>query len=53
VRRHQPCDLAFVATHYALTGGTGVANVNARYIEFLRGRDNRCYTGWRDKVRIP
>ena len=24
-----------------------------KYIEFLRGRDNQCYTGWRDETRIP
>jgi hypothetical protein len=53
VRTDQPCDLAFVATSYAHNGGTGVANVNARYVEFLRGRDNQCYIGWRDETRIP
>jgi hypothetical protein len=53
VRTDQPCDLAFVATSYAHNGGTALANVNARYVEFLRGRDNQCYIGWRDETRIP
>jgi hypothetical protein len=53
VSQHEPCDLAFTATCYAHNGGTGVAQVNARYVEFLRGRDNQCYVGWRDETRIP
>jgi hypothetical protein len=53
VRSHEPCDFAFVATHYAHNGGTGLANINARYVEFLRGRDNQCYVGWRNEDRIP
>lgn len=53
VRQHEPCDLAFCATCYGHNGGTGVAQINARYVEFLRGRDNQCYVGWRDENRIP
>jgi hypothetical protein len=52
-RQHAPCELFFVATSYALSGGTAAANVNARYIEFGRGRDSKCYDGWRDAVRAP
>jgi len=40
--RHNPCGNSWTATNYALNGGTGVANVNSRYIEFGRGRDVGC-----------
>jgi hypothetical protein len=50
VRRHQPCGMAWSATGYAHNGGTGVANINARYIEFMRGRDYQCYVQWRDEI---
>jgi hypothetical protein len=50
VRRHQPCGMAWSATGYAHNGGTGVANINARYIEFMRGRDYQCYIQWRDEI---
>lgn len=53
VRQHEPCDLFFSATAYALNGGTSVSNVNARYVEFGRNRDNKCYIGWRDAIRTP
>lgn len=46
VRRQAPCGLYFAATNYALNGGTAVANVNARYVEFGRGRDYVCEQGW-------
>jgi hypothetical protein len=46
---HEPCDLGFDATNYSLLG-TGV---NARYVEFGRARDSKCYTGWRNKIRNP
>jgi hypothetical protein len=39
---HNPCGNSWTATNYALLGGTGVANVNSRYIEFGRGRDVGC-----------
>jgi hypothetical protein len=50
VRRHQACGMAWSGTGYAHNGGTGVANINARYIEFMRGRDAQCYLQWRDEV---
>ena len=50
-RRQTPCGLAWAATNHALLNGTATANVNARYVEFVRGRDNTCYTGWRDEDR--
>ena len=50
VRRHQACGMAWSGTGYAHNGGTGVANINARYIEFMRGRDYQCYVQWRDEV---
>jgi hypothetical protein len=53
VRQHEPCDLFFNATSYALSGGTAATNVNARYVEFGRNRDNRCYIGWRNAIRTP
>ena len=39
---HNPCGGAWTATNYALNGGTAVANVNSRYVEFSRGRDKGC-----------
>jgi hypothetical protein len=39
---HNPCGNSWTATNYALNGGTGVARVNSRYIEFGRGRDIGC-----------
>lgn len=51
VHPHEPCTLWFSATNYALDEGTDVAHVNARYVEFGRGRDEKCYFGWRNKVR--
>jgi hypothetical protein len=50
VRRQQPCGMAWSGTGYAHNGGTGVANINARYIEFMRGRDYQCYVQWRDEI---
>ena len=50
---HEPCDLFFNATNYSLNGGTGVGNVNCRYIEFGRGQNKPCYDGWSDENRIP
>ncbi len=47
VRNHEPCDLWFVATNYSLSGGADVSNVNARYVEFGRGRNKKCYDRWR------
>jgi hypothetical protein len=46
---HEPCDLWFDATNYSLLA----SGVNARYVEFGRARDNKCYTGWRTKIRNP
>jgi hypothetical protein len=37
--QHNPCGNNWTATSYALSGGTGVANVNSRYVEFGRRRD--------------
>lgn len=51
VRPQAPCDLFWSATSYALSGGTGVANVNSRYVEFGRNRDTKCFLGWSDKDR--
>lgn len=39
---HNPCGGSWTATNYALNGGTAVANVNSRYVEFGRGRDQGC-----------
>ncbi len=49
----QPCTLWFNATNYALSGGTGVANVNSRYVEFGRQRDRRCYDNWSTRPPVP
>jgi hypothetical protein len=48
VRRQSPCGEFFAATGWAMNGGTALANVNARYVEFGRNRDNQCYLAWRD-----
>jgi hypothetical protein len=53
VRPHEPCTLWFSATSYALDGGTASSNVNLRYVEFGRGRDQKCYYGWRSAVKAP
>jgi hypothetical protein len=46
---HEPCDNWFHATNYALLSTL----VNARYVEFGRARDGKCYTGWRSAIRLP
>ena len=51
IRRQTPCGLYFTATNYALDGGTGVSSVNARYVEFGRGRDLKCWKGWSGRTR--
>ena len=53
VRPQNPCDLFFFATGYALIGGTGVASVDSRLVDFGRQRDSKCYFGWRNSVRVP
>jgi hypothetical protein len=53
VRPHEPCTLWFSATSYALDGGTASSNINLRYVEFGRGRDQKCYYGWRNAVKAP
>ena len=50
VRRHAPDGEFFDTTAYALSGGTALANVNARYAEFGRGRDEQGYLAWRNAV---
>jgi hypothetical protein len=50
VRRHAPDGEFFDTTAYALSGGTGLANINARYAEFGRGRDEQGYLAWRNAV---
>ncbi|WP_128379926.1 hypothetical protein [Streptomyces cavernae] len=50
VRRQAPCGEFFTTTGYGLLNGTAVANVNSRYVEFGRGRDEPCYLAWRNSV---
>jgi len=50
VRRHAPSGEWFDATAYSLVNGTGLSNVNARYVEFGRGRDQQGYLAWRNSV---
>lgn len=57
---HEPCEKVYNATNYALLNGTGVANVNARYVEFGRQRDRRCYDAYNnaepfedDEIKFP
>ena len=53
VQPHTPCTLYFNATNYALSGGTALSNVNSRYVEFGRGRDQKCYNRWRTLTPTP
>lgn len=53
IHPHEPCDNFFGATAYALNGGTSVTNVNARFVEFGRGRDSPCYSRWDDEDPVP
>jgi hypothetical protein len=50
VRRRQQGHCYFAATGYGFVNGTALANVDARYVEFGRGRDNQCYLAWRNSV---
>jgi hypothetical protein len=50
VRRQAPCGEYFAATGYGFVNGTALANVDSRYVEFGRGRDNQCYLAWRNSV---
>lgn len=53
IQRNVPCDLGWAATNYALNGGTAVANVNARHVEFIRARYNQCSDLWKDENARP
>jgi hypothetical protein len=53
IHPHEPCDMWFGGTGYALNGGTAVGNVNARWIEFGRQRDKLCYDRWDDEDPVP
>lgn len=48
---NRPCSYFWNAALFAMSGGTAGANVNARYVEFGRGRDENCYNGWTNKIR--
>jgi len=50
VRRQSPCGEFFAGTGYALSGGTATSNVDARYVEFGRRRDEQCYLAWRNAI---
>ena len=43
IHPYEPCEKWFSATSYALFGGTGIANVNSRYVEFGRNQSKGCY----------
>jgi hypothetical protein len=49
IHPYEPCEKWFFATNYALSGGTAVANVNYRVVEFGRNRDFRCYAAFRNQ----
>jgi hypothetical protein len=53
VHPHTPCTLFFNATNYGLNGGTALSNVNSRYVEFGRGRDQKCYDRWKNLTPTP
>jgi hypothetical protein len=50
IHPHEPCEKWFTATSYALLDGTGVANVNSRYVEFGRQQSVRCYRAHRNQT---
>lgn len=50
VRRHSPDGQFFTVSAFGFVGGTAVANISARYLEFGRGRDNQGYLAWRNAV---
>jgi hypothetical protein len=47
---NRPCGYFWDAALFALNGGTSSANVNARYVEFGRGREMNCYR-WTTLIR--
>jgi hypothetical protein len=49
IHPYEPCEKWFSATSYALNGGTALANVNSRYVEFGRNRSRKCYESHRDQ----
>lgn len=53
VQPHVPCGLFFNATNYALSGGTSLSNVNSRYVEFGRGRDQKCFDRFKSLTPTP
>lgn len=53
VRPYSPPDLGFIATNYALNGGTSVTNVNSRYIQFVRGHNVNGFVQWRGHAPLP
>jgi hypothetical protein len=53
VRQDIPCGNWFAATNYSLKSGSDDTNVNARYVNFGRGRDYGCYFGWTFRSRQP
>lgn len=53
IHPYEPCEKWFSATNYALLSGTGVANVNSRYVEFGRQQSFRCYNAHRNQVPTP
>ena len=53
IHPYEPCEKWFAATNYALSGGTAVANVNSRYVEFGRNQSFRCYNVHRLQVPAP
>jgi hypothetical protein len=50
IHPYEPCEKWFSATSYALSGGTGVANVNSRYVEFGRNQSKKCYDAHRNQA---
>lgn len=52
IHPYEPCEKWFTATNYALNNGTGVANVNSRYIEFGRNQSKRCYDAHRTQLPV-
>lgn len=49
IQQYEPCGLTMVAAGYVLSGGTAPANVQRRYIQFGRGRDQGCWNRWHDQ----
>lgn len=50
---YEPCEKWFNATAYAYVGGNALANVDSRFVEFGRRRDEKCWKNFRFRRPAP